>query len=167
MKIKISEATGLILDGLVAISEGYTLTTDGISILVEKDGKLQRLGFVKDRNHGYGYGPSTDPAKAWEIIERETISMIRLEDAERTDANGFWVPGRDPVHGAVIGTYFADDVQRNSYGESGCDIFYIGKDEVTTGPTALIAAMRCYLSSKFGVDAEVPEVLRSMAMDSV
>jgi hypothetical protein len=132
MKIQISEVDGLILDGLVAIAEGYTLTTDGISVIVEKDGKSDRLGFVKDRKHGYGYGPSTDAATGWEIIHRERICVNAYIEA--------------------------------SEGWNACVVIGRARHHHLNGDTGLVAAMRSYLSLKFGREVEVPEVLRSIAL---
>ncbi len=38
---------------------------------------------------------------------------------------------------------------------------YDGSEHHATGPTPLIAAMRCYVSSKLGDEIDVPEELRS------
>ncbi len=148
--IKASELTGAALDWAVASAKGYSklaLTISGES-----------REFQKMHDEGY-HNYSTDWAQGGPIIERERISVIRLEDDEKTDKDGFWIPGRVPVYAAVIGEYFSEDQLRNGYGEAICDTYYIDCGLVTKGPTTLIAAMRCYVASKMGYTIEVPEEL--------
>jgi hypothetical protein len=143
--IKVSELTGAALDWAVAICEGEDYCAhDGV------DG-------IGNPFEATRY--STDWSQGGPIIERGRISVIRLEDDEKTDINGFWIPGRVPVYAAVIGEYFSEDQLRNGYGEAICDTYYIDCELVTKGPTTLIAAMRCYVASKMGDTIEVPEEL--------
>jgi hypothetical protein len=138
--IKVSELTGASLDWAVQMAEGY----------VQPD----PIAFARNI-----FKPSTDWAQGGPIIERERISVIRLEDDEKADKNGFWIPGRVPVYASVIGEYFSEDQFCNGYGEAICDTYYIDCELVTKGPTPLIAAMRCYVASKMGDTIEVPEEL--------
>jgi hypothetical protein len=71
----------------------------------------------------------TDPAKAWPIIER--------------------------MEGLLVKSWF------QSAPESKCEV-HMNTDKgdfVAFGPTILIAAMRCFMASKLGDTAEVPEEL--------
>lgn len=77
------------------------------------------------------YNYSTDWAKGGPIIEREGISLKFFE----YDRPSYWGAVK-PVPGTSCRT-------------SGC-----------SGPTPLIAAMRCYVASKLGDEVEVPEELR-------
>ena len=78
---------------------------------------------------GMGYCPSTYWAQGGPIIERERISM-------RVNAQGGrWVA-------------FIDNGGR-----------YGGIEGRQTGPTSMIAAMRCYVASKLGDEVDVPEGL--------
>ena len=72
MKIKTSELTGAQLDCAVAKCEGYTLTSDGISQLVERGTELRILGPNSSVLH---YSPSTDWAQGGPIIEREEFTV--------------------------------------------------------------------------------------------
>lgn len=113
MKIKISEATKLQLNWLVATIQGLTpqrvLNKHGIQL---KSGRV-----VCDY--------STDWAQGGPIIEREKISP-RLERE---------------------GLYFAPYFN---------GVAHVGHQ---SGPTPLIAAMRCYVVSKLGDEVEIPDEL--------
>lgn len=102
--INVSEATGPVLDWLVAKCEGH-IRPDGGTYAGEWQGRA-------------GYRPSSDWALGGPIIEREFIGLV---------------PGKTQwfSHGSIP----------------------------TFGPTPLIAAMRCYVVSKLGAEAEVPEEL--------
>jgi hypothetical protein len=151
MSIKVAKATSLQLDWLVAKCEGKSgiLHDDGITrcIVIAAASGLYKGTFK----------PSTNWAQGGQIIERERISIIRLEDTIRTDSSGSWIPGRNPIYGAVLDDYFGADTQRNGYGETGEDIFYIAQESVAVGTTPLIAAMRCFVVSKLGEEADIPE----------
>lgn len=143
--MKTSELTGAALDWAVAKCEG-----EDYSHIPTFSG----LGFEYPATNY-----SNDWAQGGAIIEREKISIIRLEDDSATDENGDYC-GRIPVYGAVIGEYFEEDQLRSSYGEAWGEIIYIGYELVTKGQTPLIAAMRCYVASKLGDDVEIAEELQ-------
>ena len=112
-QIKVCEATGLVLDWLVAKCEGYdTVLTPARDVLILRKGVADY--FDPHRNWGWG-GP---------ILEREGL-LIRPQPGNSWDS---WKHGVD---------------------EPGYSI----------GPTPLIAAMRCYLVSRLGETAEVPDEL--------
>jgi hypothetical protein len=115
--IKISEATPLQLNWLVAKCEGYRPEHCADTIFVGGD------------YHEEGYSPTTDPAQMWPIIDRiDGVQMKR------------WVESRPNLKCQVeIHNYDGDTIQ--------------------FGPTLLIAAARCYVASKLGDTAEVPEEL--------
>lgn len=143
--MKTSELTGAALDWAVAKCEG-----EDYSPVPTFSG----LGFEYPATNY-----STDWAQGGPIIEREKISIIRLEDDSVTDDNGDYC-GRIPVYGAVIGEYFEEDQLRSSYGEAWGEIIYIGYELVTKGQTPLMAAMRCYVASRLGDDIDLPEELK-------
>ena len=123
MKIKLQDATPLQLDALVAQSEGYSLTTDGISRLVEKGMALVILGpCTTGSGHQCGYSPTT-----------------RWEQGGPLIAQALMVLSPDPQVGWTARSYM--DAVAHS------------------GPTPLIAAMRCYAGSVFGEEVDVPEGL--------
>lgn len=81
---------------------------------------------------GVNFIPSTNWAQGGPIIERECIKLAAYEASSEVPKNpAYWE--------AVICTRWATYRQ--------------------TGPTALIAAMRCYVSSVLGDEIEVPEKL--------
>lgn len=109
--IKVSEASGAVLDWMVAKCEG---------VIVKKYKESPNLffggGFDK-------YKPSVNWAQGGPIIERE---RIRLDPREST-----W-------HAQIWSDY---------------------ETEVRYCSTPLIAAMRCYVTSKLGDQVEVPDEL--------
>lgn len=111
MKIKVSEATNLQLDWLVAKA------TNTIVIQVRKGvtftPSYPTIG-------GKPFQPSTDWLTGGPLIEREKITV--------SDALNSWCAG----YNGTLNTF---------------------------GPTPLIAAMRCYVASKFGDEVEVPDEL--------
>ena len=76
------------------------------------------------------YRPSTNWMQGGPIIEREGLS-IRYAPK---DARGAWYAVQGPNR-------------------------FLSPDHEGSGPTPLIAAMRCYVASKLGDDVEIPEEL--------
>jgi len=105
--IKVSEASGLVLDYLVLKSD-LPLMREQLLVLNVTLGS---------------YNPSTDYNVGGQIIARAGITVRCIGRS----TNGFlW------------------------------DASTYGKDEEIEGRTALIAAMRCYVTSKLGQEVEVP-----------
>lgn len=78
--------------------------------------------------------PSTDWSQGGALIERECIKLAAYEASSEVPKNpAYWE--------AVICTRWATYRQ--------------------TGPTALIAAMRCYVSATIGEEVEIPKELQS------
>ena len=112
MKVKTFEATGVVLDWLVAKCEG---------VKVEK---IMGLSLWSSNNWEMY---STNWAQGGPIIEREGITVSRFNTYPDWEA-----------------------------------IMHETDDNLLTiavGPTPLIAAMRCYVTSKLGVEVEVPDEL--------
>lgn len=87
------------------------------------------VGFVQ-------YHPTQDWAQGGPIIEREKINL------ERWHTDKLW-------HSCMN--------ERLQYDEQG--EFIYGSDFHLSGPTPLIAAMRCYVASKLGDNVEIPQEL--------
>jgi hypothetical protein len=167
--MKTSELIGAALDWAVAKCENVEVEVHSVQMIMKRwlrslsSDEVATLPPPKPYLAIPGKGNaqySTNWAQGGPIIEREKISLFRLEDTDRTDAKGFWIPGRDALYGAMSGDYFAEDQQRNGYGEDCGKIYYIGTDQVVTGPTTLIAAMRCYVASKLGNEVEIPDEMK-------
>ncbi len=128
MKIKVSEATGPVLDHMVHIVIGLT---------IREDFKYGRMY----------YRPQTKPDEvAW-----ENVPLPYSTD---------WSQGGPIIEREEIG------IRRNAPCSKGCE--WQGSPSITAkgaggkwgyGPTPLIAAMRCFVSSKLGDEVEVPEEL--------
>ena len=79
---------------------------------------------------------STDWAQGGPIIAREEINLLKRDDRP-------W-----------SGYAYRYGKHKKLRGQRGCEIFR------ATGPTPLIAAMRCYVASKLGDEVEIPEELQ-------
>jgi hypothetical protein len=132
--MKTSELTGAALDWAVNHAERLT----GILAPVNYCGKWE---------HG---GP---------IIEREGISIIRIDDEDIPDAKGFWTGKKVPQWGAVIGERHGLEENHGSQGDYWGMSYHVDENAVC-GPTPLIAAMRCYVASKMGDNIDIPEELK-------
>ena len=137
MKIKTSEATEIQLDYLVAKALGYTDYPDDSlehGTIWHTDPELTPFGrFIEKRR----FHPSTNWSQGGPIIEREKITISALYDQANPPspeyALGEW------------GAYIP------------CGVQSIG---ISSGPTPLIAAMRCLVASKLGDEVEIPEELK-------
>jgi hypothetical protein len=78
------------------------------------------------------FSPSTDWAQGGPIIERELIRTIPWMEGTNVDSAKCWWAGKYIASGDSFGF---------------------------TGPTPLIAAMRCYVISKLGDTVDIPEEL--------
>ena len=134
--IKVSEATPIQLDWLVAKCEGANDEQLGRLESAQKcvalTGDMQTKPFT----------PSTDWAQGGPLIEREKIDLEFMDNFEA------WC-------GSVVREYGQD---RESYSDDQDRESYTAEQEsfVGYGPTPLIAVCRCYVASKMGDVVEVP-----------
>lgn len=159
--MKTSELIGPALDWAVAKCEGFK------ECMVFGRGSVKDSGFAVPNTHGgykpvllkcvhdkwykrcdgYPWGrdqviwqPSTDWSQGGPIIEREEITIAP------------WYCDGKFSHWEANG----HDLEYDEVGE-----YFHGSDYAQTGPTPLIAAMRCYVASKLGDEVELPpELLR-------
>lgn len=128
MKIKVSEAQGLALNGLVAKCEGFGPDNymRNIDIRSGANGKVVGVMVPILRQYVW-WTPSTDWVQGGPILERERICISIQHD----------------------GVWLAYSMQN-----------YADRQEfMHSGPTPLVAAMRCYVTSKLGEEVEVPDEL--------
>ena len=121
MKIKSSELKDHALDWAVATCQN-----------VECDRQNRPIWF-DDEDQRADYTPSTDPAQAYPIIDREGITVSKYAKELEQPLDKLW----------FANTWDSD----------------VNMDNVVEGPTPLIAAMRCYVASKLGDEVDVPEEL--------
>lgn len=136
MKIRTSELKGQALDWAVAKCEGREPVYD-----MQSHGTLW-TGWWLSKGGEYEQLPSysTGWSQGGPIIEREDISFRKYHRP------------KSETHG----TYYAMVCQ-----ESGTTIHWKGWGARTqTGPTPLIAAMRCYVASKIGDEVDIPNELQ-------
>jgi len=118
-KIKVSEASGKVLDWLVAKCEGYRAT-------IERD-EIVYTHPSGEWHHNGNWSPSTKWVQGGPIIDREGIS---------------WHCGN----------------------KTSWHAYAYGDNDNITGPTSLIAAMRCYVTSKLGDEVEVSKLAKRLVL---
>ena len=142
MLIKTSTLTGSQLDWAVAKCEGADFHHVGNVLCVLWTEKFDvRLT---------DYNPSTNWAQGGPILEREFIATLSVETnpcERRWAAN----PNR------VTQTTFDDGGYPMDFG--GYPMLSVYESRCHYGPTPLIAAMRCRVSSKLGNEVAIPEEL--------
>lgn len=131
-KIKVSEASGVVLDWLVAKAEGVKVGRYGNPLEIVSS----------DMHEPVCWHPSTNWAQGGPIIEREGIELFRYE-----------VPGK-----AVYKNPDADEADLVLDHVEPSQWSWMAGDKLVD-PTPLVAAMRCYVASKLGEEVEVPEEL--------
>lgn len=142
MQINTSELIGTALDWAVAASLNLQFNEGRVIKICHAENT--NLAWVEQENYPGAYlyrrfDPSTNWARGGPIIEREDIAFRKYHKPESTNH----------------GTYYArvcreSDVQVHWRKTTGFQ---------HTGPTALIAAMRCYVASKLGDTVDVPDQL--------
>ena len=156
MKVETQKLERHALNWAVAKCEGYSLVffddffrrngaaagkskgrIEGILQFQPLRGKWARLNSIGDCTALHPY--STDWAQGGPIIEREDISFRKYHN-----------PGKESH-----GTYYARVCRENGT--------LVGWHKTTgfqkTGPTPLVAAMRCYVASKLGDVVDIPDEL--------
>lgn len=118
--INIDEATADQINWLVAQKEG-------IRVVIRKGFVHFAPGQFSDEEL---YDPFSNQEHSWPIIEREGISLIRCSDVSR----GKWAA----VKGPQSPTGSTEHQQHD-------EMFQFTTDDLTYGPTSLVAAMRCHL----------------------
>ncbi|CAB3797407.1 phage protein NinX family protein [Pararobbsia alpina] len=132
--MKVADLSGAVLDFWVAKAEGHELVTDPATIARAAVGNGRAVLFRNNAGTlciacagGREWSPSTDPRQSHPIIERERIQLEPFPDVEWLAFERFDGRG-EPPHDSPCRQY---------------------------GPTALIAAMRARVASKYG--EEVPD----------
>ena len=153
--MKTSELTGAALEWAVARleSKASPMGMDSADILLYRSTATNAFMYKR-----WAIPYSTDWAQGGPIIEREGISVIRLDDESVPDEKGFYQGKYIPQWGAVIGTRHSIE---KSYGGQGdyWGLEYHVDGGAICGDTPLIAAMRCYVASKLGDTVDIPKEL--------
>lgn len=131
MKIKVREATRTQLNWLVAKCEG----AQGIRF----DGEFWRVHFGGAEEYLGNLDYTEDWSMSGPIIEREDISFRKYHRPD-SESHGTYYARICRENGTLIGWYRTTGHQQ-------------------TGPTPLIAAMRCYVASRLGNEVDIPEEL--------
>jgi len=132
-KVKTSKLTGIALDWAVAKCEGVNEEAFRLYYTPSEPSDLDTIGYPE-------FHYSTIWAQGGPIIERENITVRPVFHAERTES----------------GT----DIYRQDGWAAHIEpkAFWV-TPRPFTGPTPLIAAMRCYVMSRFGDEIEIPQEL--------
>jgi len=102
-----------------------------------------RDGLFVDHDRTKRYSPSTDREQGGLIIEKEGIN-VRAIRKEGHSLHGQWLAAYDHGNtGTMVQWVKRTDFPRHYF----------------SGPTLLIAAMRCYVASKLGEEVDIPEEL--------
>lgn len=129
VRVNVAEIEGSALDFAVAICEGYDP-----QMLNTKTGVVYSLS-------GH-YAPTVDWARGGVIIGREKIGLLFRARTACRDEDWFATPDDQ-------------DVVESYEGESFDATFMVNAGDGFFGPTALVAAMRCYVNKKMGPVVDV------------
>ncbi len=128
--MKVSELTGVQLDWAVATAEGGVgFIYDGITWSFTLRGELKVL--AKGWAASMMFCPSTDWAHGGPIIEREKVTLSYDEDGQ--------------TYSAYVSLFRQRGMSNRTRWRS--------------GPTPLIAAMRCFCASRLGDEVDIPQEL--------
>ncbi len=134
MKIKTSELIGAALDWAVAKCEG-ALSPLGNVIVKGRADRSHKLiitvGEIEDPI--VEYSPSTDWAQGGHLLEEELMQVFNYA---KSSPNEPWF------------------VEKNHFGRH-----HKAGRSYASGPTILIAVMRCFVASRLGDEVDVPEEL--------
>lgn len=110
----------------------------------------------------------TEPQLIWAIAKAEGYiddcnSWLYLASVEEANDSEAWRPLSWSVAGPIIERE-AHNLFKHNGGTDWCCACNVPRDGYTAiitadGPTPLIAAMRCYITSKLGENVEVPDEL--------
>lgn len=129
MKIRTRELTGRALDWAVAKCERVEVQISPGAVVVTD--LRENIPGVPARGVSY-WEPSTKWSQGGPIVERARIRLIPWHRPEDAPMHGYWHAG-----------IYTDRFDAETY----------------SGPTPLIAAMRCFVASKLGDEVDVPEEL--------
>jgi hypothetical protein len=147
MKMKTAELAGRALDWAVAKAEGHDVA------IAEGTGQVViRRQLVVDY-----FDPSTNWGWGGPIIEHQNVTVIRADDTYEVDEKGFTTSKRIPQWFAETSRWVGHSLTTSYEGEQMEPTFMIAEQAGYYGPTPLVAAMRCYVASKFGAEVDVPE----------
>lgn len=130
MKTEASKLTGAALDWAVARLEFPEHLGYDLEVWVTP--------LPCDDPEDFKYQPSTDWSQGGPIIEREDINVTRFTRSEITE-------------------YGAEVYRKDGWTACTTTTAYWMTPKRTYGPTPLIAAMRCYVTSKLGEFIDIPE----------
>ncbi len=133
--MKTKDLIGAALDWAVAAALAAQYNEDRVvkvcRVEVTTPAWIERENSPGSAPYYHRWSPSSDWAQGGPIIERE---FIELRPGSYTGKDRLWAAWGQNRHG--------------------------DRSQGKTGPTALIAAMRCYVASKLGDEVEIPEELR-------
>jgi len=89
MQIEIKSLKGMALDAAMALMEGYELTTDSISLLAKKDGKLLIVGPGADDSR-IRYSPSTKWEQLGPLIKTRDVVLANHSSGNEETPDRFW-----------------------------------------------------------------------------
>ena len=151
MKIKTSELTGAALDWAVAKAEGYKIG------LVFGRGTCKFLGVHRSLNGGYSESMPFALASTRKQAREADYPGVFLSGTRYWQPSADWAQGGPIIEREGIGLQYGGDDWDLPW--SACKETGHYEGDRYFGQTPLIAAMRCYVASKLGDEADVPEEL--------
>lgn len=144
MRIKTSDLIGPALNWAVLTALGYTIWDgDWYADPADHGCRYKTARYARSIAvvcaDGTPYHPSTDWSQGGPIIEQNDISFRKYHNP-KSEAHGTYYARVCQDSGTLIGWYKTTGFQQ-------------------TGPTPLIAAMRCLVASKLGDEVEIPDEL--------
>jgi hypothetical protein len=110
----------------------------------------------------------TGAALNWAVAKCEGVKYRHMVDHIGAGVNGSWWVRKSystdwsqggPIIERIKGFLFKHWLESNREGQCQAEIHNYDGDWIAFGPTPLIAAMRCYVASKFGDSIEIPDQL--------
>lgn len=145
-KVEANNLTGVQLDyavGMCALEYG----------VIEEGGVIYTA--TESGNRNVRFNPSSSPQQAGEIIDREGI-------ATRKHSSGTWYAMAMDDVGDGTSPSWNENTYRNAERFGPLSHQVNPRRQRFTGPTFLVAAMRCFVSSKLGATVELPAKLKKL-----
>ena len=155
MKIKVSEATNTQLNWLVAKCEGGTFKPKrcfDCRHYEERQGVDEAIQYCHHPKMDFEDGSGA--LTAW-ASDYKTHDLCPISGLTPNPYSTDWAQGGQIIEREKIGLREPHEVKDRWYARITTDVTVF----MQPGPTPLIAAMRCFVASKLGDEAEVPDEL--------
>lgn len=102
----------------------------------------------------------TGAALDWAVAKCEgTEHLFAGHEVGRLHYTTNWAQGGPIIERETIALFIGMEPERKENERWGAFSYRVGSDKTQYGPTALVAAMRCYVASCLGDEVEIPDEL--------